>query len=447
MGMAAEHIGVAMALKFPLMIAITKVDLVTELAVRAVVSRLAQLLTSSTRRVILLENKEQLTDLFSGSSDLLNIVPVFLVSSVTGAGLDVLRSSLFNLPTRSWIVEREKSSFVRILTSYRNKGSRAPSCDIAPEDSYAPGIDEIITSETPSVGVAKETPLDSNAVLSPSVPASFINIEIETAIFLVQIQTGCVNVGQLMFLGPVTRDGRFCPISVCSIRVNNIPVRSAMAGQCATVMVELVDINSYPGLKSCHESSSLPASSSFMGLDALVDAPVSLTCRRRPSAGLVMLPAVRDSVRSPVADSTDPVDTFKSRLLHSCTNFSPSPACMTVENFLPLPAAHWEFSAEILVLNHPAKIRVNYEPVVHIGAIKQSARILSIQLMESDSVVSRPAEHLESCAEGVGNGQKALIRFKFLHYAEFVVPKSNILIREGRTRGVGVVLAAFSKAT
>ena len=37
------------------------------------------------------------------------------------------------------------------------------------------------------------------------------------------------------------------------------------------------------------------------------------------------------------------------------------------------------FEAELLVLNHPSRVRVNYEPVVHISCIKQSAKLISIR--------------------------------------------------------------------
>jgi hypothetical protein len=42
------------------------------------------------------------------------------------------------------------------------------------------------------------------------------------------------------------------------------------------------------------------------------------------------------------------------------------------------PSAYMEFDAEVTVLHHPNGIWVNYEPVVHIGVVRQTARLVAI---------------------------------------------------------------------
>jgi hypothetical protein len=460
-GMTAEHIGVALALKIPLLIAVTKVDIAGEAATNAVVAKLIQLLTSSTRSVVLIESREQMAELFSGSRDLLCVVPIFLVSAVTGKGLDLIRFTLFQLPSRSWQMERSKSAVVRVLTSYRPKPAMT-AAEVA-EDSYGHGLDEQCAETVSSDPAVPQAPSPSQAGGNAA--------EIEKAIFLVQVQSGVINVEDLLYLGPVTREGRFCVVSVRSIRVNNVPVRSAMAGQCATVMVELVDISCAATRidtggdpedatsstdVACLSRTTVSSSTSFLGLDSLVEGPVSLSNTRRPSAGLVMLPAidmstgsgsassasisaiVSPTVSAPAArrfsgknavgsggsavDVTGPMASSpmaakaRAMLQHYNTptlsqtpvHFaSPSPgvfhqpAVLPMDKLLPVPVACWEFTAEILVLNHPSKVRVNYQPVVHIGAVRQTARILGISAM---------TETAGSVGEGVGNGQKALFR-------------------------------------
>ncbi len=69
------------------------------------------------------------------------------------------------------------------------------------------------------------------------------------------------------------------------------------------------------------------------------------------------------------------------------------------------PRGHWEFEAEVLVLHHPTKFRVNYEPFVHIGSIKQSARILSIRKLCVDGQGDEVAGVNE-----LGNGEKGICR-------------------------------------
>lgn len=107
----------------------------------------------------------------------------------------------------------------------------------------------------------------------------------------------------------------------------------------------------------------------------------------------------------------------------------------------PLPRAHWEFTAELLVLNHPSRICVNYEPVVHIGGVKQSARIVSMVSLDKDKKCSDESSR-EPIVELV-NGSKAICRFRFLYQPEYISSGATMLIREGRTRGVGHVITAL----
>lgn len=87
------------------------------------------------------------------------------------------------------------------------------------------------------------------------------------------------------------------------------------------------------------------------------------------------------------------------------------------------PQAHWEFEAELLVLNHPAKIRANYEPVVHVGCVRQAARLISVRKMDKAGKVSnwREAGHTDGSVSGnggkedmggeeLGNGERGLCR-------------------------------------
>ena len=43
------------------------------------------------------------------------------------------------------------------------------------------------------------------------------------------------------------------------------------------------------------------------------------------------------------------------------------------------PQGVFKFEAEVLILHHPTTIHENYQPVVHTGTVRQSARIVSMQ--------------------------------------------------------------------
>ena len=124
---------------------------------------------------------------------------------------------------------------------------------------------------------------------------------------------------------------------------------------------------------------------------------------------------------------------------------------------------------------------MNYEPMVHIGCVKQSARIIMITIPSTTlctSTISYPSSISQattsttisndvtqaildkssvglqsssthqihqtspSCTtdKSIGNGERAVCRFRFLYFPEYISTGDDMLIREDRTKGVGTVL-------
>ena len=81
-----------------------------------------------------------------------------------------------------------------------------------------------------------------------------------------------------------------------------------------------------------------------------------------------------------------------------------------------------EFWALIHILHHPSTIRKKYEPVMHIGKISQTAKIMD---MEQDNLRT---------------GDKAKVKFKFKYRPEFIEMDDIMVFREGRTKGIGKVV-------
>ena len=84
------------------------------------------------------------------------------------------------------------------------------------------------------------------------------------------------------------------------------------------------------------------------------------------------------------------------------------------------PSAVREFEAEVMVLNHPTRIRDGYEPVVHLETMSEAA---------------------EFSPEGgrllPGDTGRATVRFKFRPY--LVEEGQRFVFREGSSKGVGTV--------
>jgi GTPase len=90
------------------------------------------------------------------------------------------------------------------------------------------------------------------------------------------------------------------------------------------------------------------------------------------------------------------------------------------------PQAVWEFEAEIVVLYHSTTIQNNYQPVVHIGNVRQSC---AITLMERDLMRT---------------GDKDTCKFRFLYKPEYVKVGAKLIFREGRTKGLGTITAVIN---
>lgn len=102
------------------------------------------------------------------------------------------------------------------------------------------------------------------------------------------------------------------------------------------------------------------------------------------------------------------------------------------ENGVSIIGAHTvkEFEADIKVLHHSTTINPGYSPVVHLGVVRQAAVILSIKNDKGEEVVAR-------------TGSQVKVRFRFLHFSEYLTVGRAIVFREGRAKGCGKVIELF----
>lgn len=85
------------------------------------------------------------------------------------------------------------------------------------------------------------------------------------------------------------------------------------------------------------------------------------------------------------------------------------------------PEPIWEFEADVVILHHSTTIQEGYQSVVHCGVIRQSVKV--------DSMTK----------ELMRTGDKGLVRFRFMYNSEYMKPNCPILLREGRTKILGMV--------
>uniref|UniRef100_A0A0N5B0R9 Tr-type G domain-containing protein n=1 Tax=Syphacia muris TaxID=451379 RepID=A0A0N5B0R9_9BILA len=89
------------------------------------------------------------------------------------------------------------------------------------------------------------------------------------------------------------------------------------------------------------------------------------------------------------------------------------------------PSSAMQFQAEILVLHHPTTISQDYQAMVHIGSIRQTATIIKMT------------------KDVLRTGDRDLVTFKFLKCPEYLREGSRMVFREGRTKAIGTVTKVF----
>lgn len=92
-----------------------------------------------------------------------------------------------------------------------------------------------------------------------------------------------------------------------------------------------------------------------------------------------------------------------------------------------MPKPCWGFEAEVSILHHSSTILPGYEAVMHCGVVRQSVRIAKMD------------------RELLRSGDKGLITFRFMFNSEYLKPDSTFLLREGRTKILGVITKVYNK--
>jgi small GTP-binding protein len=173
-----EHLGLATVLKIPIVIVISKIDLVNENIKNQTVEDTRNILKiAKIKADKLIQNEDDLMSCvktFKSGASSTALVPIFEVSSVTGRGYDLLRKFLNLMPTRiTWSALLNQPTTITIDQDYSVTG----------------------------VGTVA-----GGTVLS-----------------------GTVTEGQTLLLGP-NDEGQFQPVSIKSIQTKRVPVRELSAG-------------------------------------------------------------------------------------------------------------------------------------------------------------------------------------------------------------------------
>ncbi|VDM31651.1 unnamed protein product [Hydatigera taeniaeformis] len=203
-GMTKEHLGLALALSVPVFVVITKIDMCPPNVLNETLNHLFKVLKSpGCRKIPLLVSNQD--DVVCSATNFTSerMCPVFLVSNVTGANLDLLTAFLNLLSTPSPAVAASPSATTPSNSIAASIGANAVNSTYRLDRPASFQIDELFT--VPGVG----------AIVSGT------------------CMSGVVRLNDTLSLGPDT-SGRFFPVVIKSIQRKRLPVNSVRAGQTAS---------------------------------------------------------------------------------------------------------------------------------------------------------------------------------------------------------------------
>ncbi|KAK7127068.1 hypothetical protein R3I94_018300 [Phoxinus phoxinus] len=192
-GTTREHLGLAMALKVPIFIVVSKVDLCGKSTVEKTVRQLERVLKQPgcNKVPMVVANPDDAVTAAQQFAQSSSVTPIFTLSSVSGESLDLLKVFFNILPPLS--NSKEQEELMQQLTEFQ--------------------VDEIYS--VPDVGTVVGGTLYS----------------------------GVCREGDRLVVGP-TDDGRFLRLKVCSIHRNRSGCRVLRAGQAATLALGNFDRSS-----------------------------------------------------------------------------------------------------------------------------------------------------------------------------------------------------------
>lgn len=112
---------------------------------------------------------------------------------------------------------------------------------------------------------------------------------------------------------------------------------------------------------------------------------------------------------------------------------------MCVDNYV----SH-TFEARVIILHHQTTVTLGYQPMINCRTIRQTAKIIAIedlcQHSKPESFSGQLAEQDHEDVPAIRTGDRALVRFKFIHSPEFLRKGMRFVFRDGQAKGIGKVI-------
>ena len=199
--MTKEHIGITQALKIPMFVVITKMDLAPVNVYNDTIATLSKILKGSFCNLKPLVVKDAINlDKLAEMMPTRQVCPIFPVSNVNSHGIDVLKAFIARLP----VYDAQASPIDQ---------------DLSQKPSSASALDELVESEF--------------------IIDSHFNVKNVGFVVGGTITRGTITINSQMMMGP-DKNGTFRAIVVKGMQENRVDIETASKGQTVTVLVKSV---------------------------------------------------------------------------------------------------------------------------------------------------------------------------------------------------------------
>jgi GTPase len=151
----------------------------------------------------------------------------------------------------------------------------------------------------------------------------------------------------------------------------------------------------------------------------------SIECRRQPMTEVKTGQAATFAIRTINRKIVLKKASFRKGMVLVDGLVVPSPSRVGAEVIVP-PKAVREFEASVIILHHSTTIAPGYQPVIHCGVLRQAAEMVELLGRES-----------------LRTGERAIVKFRFVYFAEYVLPGTTFIFREGRCKGIGKITRTY----
>ena len=231
--MTKEHIGIAAALRLPMMVAVTKIDIAPKKVFKRTLSSLSRALKACGRKAFMVRSDADVataTEVMGAN----RITPVICLSNVTGDGMPFLKTLLRTLPVRTHKAKTtgktDKKKKDKAAKAAEGEDAGGSAAALVPASGAGPGTVDATGATAADDKVRKKKPngrmLIDSVFQVPGVGCVVAGMVIE----------GEFRANQTYMLGPDST-GLFQPVTVRSIHVHYTAVDVATAGRSAALAI------------------------------------------------------------------------------------------------------------------------------------------------------------------------------------------------------------------